>query len=200
VALPPSTLLLDAAEVLPTDSTSESVLNYQWWLPPHLLLSTWRAHPGAAAVAVTGPPPSASSPSSGPLSPHQGCAPPGASSAVTSGPLHPAPGPSFKEVASRQGNLHATTPEVTSRQGRPSGLHATVLDAPTVSIQMPQEALTHARHYNKHALVCRFNGFWPNLPNLLSWISSDWYPLLDGEIITCPCAKGFFCGSFRIYK
>jgi hypothetical protein len=62
---------------------------------------------------------------------------------------------------------------------------------------MPQEALTHARHYDNHALVCRFNGFWPNLPDLLSWISSDWYPLLDGEVTTCPCAKGFFVVVFE---
>jgi hypothetical protein len=145
------------------------------------------APPGDVAVAA---PPTTSAPL-------QRCAPPGATSAASSG-LPPVLAPSFKEVASRQpSGLHSAAPEVASRQGRPPGLHAAVPEAPTVSIQMSQEALTHARHYDNHALVCRFNGFWPNLLDLLSWISSDWYPLLDGEVITCPCAKGFFVVVFE---
>jgi len=107
--------------------------------------------------------------------------------------------PSFKEVASHlrfPSGMHATGPEATSGQGRPAGLHATVPKASAVSVQMPKEALTHAFHYNKHTLVCRFNGYWPNHPDLLSWISSEWYLLLEGEVITCPCAKGFFVVVF----
>jgi hypothetical protein len=110
------------------------------------------------------------------------------------------PALSFKEVDSRQGSLsdlHASVSEAASRQGRPFGLHAVVPEAPTVSITVPQEALTRARHYNRHALVCRFNGLWPSLPDLLSWFSSEWYPFLDGEFITCPCAKWFFVVVFN---
>jgi hypothetical protein len=149
------------------------------------------APPGAAAAAAAGLFPSVAALSSGPLS--HASAPPSATNSL-------APAPSFKEVASRQGilsGLHAAAPEVTSHQGRPSGLHAAVPEAPTVSIQMPKEALTHACHYSRHALVCRFNGYWPNLSDLLSWISSEWYPLLEGEVITCPCAKGFFVVVFE---
>jgi hypothetical protein len=46
-------------------------------------------------------------------------------------------------------------------------------------------------------MVCRFNRLWPNLLDLLSWISSEWYPLLDGEAITCPYSKGFFVVVFE---
>jgi hypothetical protein len=155
------------------------------------------ASPGKAAAMAAGLPPSAATSTSGPTS--LAGASPGAPSAATSDfpPLVSAL--SFKEVASRQGSLsglHASAPEAASRQGRPFGLHAVVPEAPTVSIPMPQEALTHARHYSRHALVCRFNGFWPSLPDLLSWFSSEWYPFLDGEVITCPCAKGFFVVVF----
>jgi hypothetical protein len=99
------------------------------------------APPGAAAATAAGLLPSVATLSSGP--PSHASAPPGAPSATNS----LAPTPSFKEVASRQGilsGLHAAAPEVTSHQGRPSGLHAAVPEAPTVSIQMPMEALTHA--------------------------------------------------------
>jgi hypothetical protein len=149
------------------------------------------APPGAAAAAAAGLSPAVAALPFGPL--FHASAPPSAAKSL-------APTLSFKEVASRQGiisGLQAAVPEVTSLQGRPSGPHAAVPEAPTVSIQMPKEALTHACHYSRHALVCRFNGYWPNLSDLLSWISSEWYPLLEGEAITCPCAKGFFVVVFE---
>jgi hypothetical protein len=143
-------------------------------------------------------PPSAATSSCGPTS--LAGASPRASSAVASGFPPLVSNLSFKEVASRQGSLfvlHALVPKVASLQGRPSRLHAVVPEASAVSIPMPQEDLNHARHYSRHALVCRFNGFWPSLSDLLSWFSFEWYPFLDGEVITCPCAKGFFVVVFE---
>jgi hypothetical protein len=150
--------------------------------------------PGAAAAADAGLPSLAAALSSG--LPSNASTTPGA----PADEISLVPAPSFKEVASRQkflSGMHAAGPEAASRQGRPAGLHAAVPEAPAVSVQMPKEALTHACHYSKHALVCRFNGYWPNLSDLLSWISSEWYPLLEGEVITCPCAKGFFIAVFE---
>ena len=54
-----------------------------------------------------------------------------------------------------------------------------------------------ASEFSQFALVCRFNGFWPSLADLRSWISSAWSPLIDGEVVACPCAKGFFVAIFE---
>jgi hypothetical protein len=155
------------------------------------------ASPGKAATKTARLPSSVAISSGGPSS--LAGASPGAPSAAASGFPPLVPTLSFKEVASRQRSLSgllAAVPKVATLQGHPSGLHAVVPEAPAVSIPMPQEALTHARHYSRHALVCRFNGFWPSLPDLISWFSSEWYPLLDGEVIPYPCAKGFFVVVF----
>jgi hypothetical protein len=155
------------------------------------------ASPGKATTMAARLPPSATTSSCGSTS--LVGASPEASSAVASGFPPLVPTLSFKEVASCQGSLsglRASVPKVASLQGHPSGLHAVVPEAPTVSIPIPQEALTNARHYNRHALVCRFNGFWPSLPDLISWFSSEWYPFLDREVIPCPFAKGFFVVVF----
>lgn len=90
--------------------------------------------------------------------------------------------PSFKEVA--------------SSRGESSVLPAAIPEAPAISIQMPDEALEFASELSKTSLVCRFNGFWPSLADLRSWISSAWSPLVEGEIVACPCAKGFFVAIF----
>lgn len=71
-----------------------------------------------------------------------------------------------------------------------------VLEAPTLTIPIPQEALDHKEHYRAHALVCRFNGLWPRLADLHSWISAKWTPLLEDLAIICPCARGFFVVIF----
>lgn len=143
-------------------------------------------------AAPSAPPPANSSalgPSSAGGRPSEDSPPPGLgapaspSSASLPAATPPATGPSFKEVATRQSHS--------------SGQHAAIPEAPALAIQMPQEALVHARHYSKHALVCSFNGFWPSISDLISWISTEWNPLLDGEVIACPCAKGFFVVVFE---
>jgi hypothetical protein len=155
------------------------------------------ASPGKATTMAAWLPPSSVTSSCGPTS-LVGASPRALSAAALGFPPL-VPNLSFKEVASCQWSLfglHASLLRVASLQGHPSGLHAVVPEALTVSIPMPQEALTHARHYNRHALVCRFNGFWPSLPDLISWFSSEWYLFLDREVIPCPFAKGFFVVVF----
>jgi hypothetical protein len=155
------------------------------------------ASPGKATTMAARLPPSAATSSCGPTS--LVGASPGAPSAAASGFPLMVSTLSFKEVASCQGSLsglHASIPKVASLQGHPSRMNAVVPEAPTVSIPMSQEALTYARHYKRHALVCRFNLFLPSLPDLISWFSSEWYPFLDREVIPCPFAKGFFVVVF----
>ena len=71
-----------------------------------------------------------------------------------------------------------------------------VHEAPALSIPIIQDAMDHAVHYTSHALVYRFNGLWPRLSDLHSWVSSEWNHLLKEGAIIYPCAKGFFIVIF----
>ena len=67
-----------------------------------------------------------------------------------------------------------------------------VHEAPALTTPVIQDAMDHVVHYSSHALVCRFNGLWPRLSDLHSWVSSEWNPLLKEGAIIFPCAKWFF--------
>ena len=71
-----------------------------------------------------------------------------------------------------------------------------VHEAPALTIPVIQDAMDHVVHYSSHALVCRFDGLWPWLSDLHSWVSSKWNPLLKKGAIICPCPKGFFIVIF----
>ena len=58
------------------------------------------------------------------------------------------------------------------------------------------EVIQNVLMLKEQTLICRFNGFWPSLTDLHSWIFSEWAPLLDAKVVTCPCAKGFFIAVF----
>ena len=75
-----------------------------------------------------------------------------------------------------------------------------VHEDPTLTIPIIQDAMDHAKHYTSHALVCRFNGLWPWLSDLHSWVSSEWFPLFKESAIIYPCAKGFFLVIFVSVK
>lgn len=53
--------------------------------------------------------------------------------------------------------------------------------------------------YQRRALVCRFAGFSPSLPDLHCWVSDSWKPLVAHNIELFPCAKGFFIASFTSF-
>jgi hypothetical protein len=91
----------------------------------------------------------------------------------------------------------ASFKDMASLRGGSSAPNTSIVEAPTVSIQMPKEVLVYSSQLSKLALVCRFNGFWPNLVALRSWIDSEWSPLLVGEVTVCPLAKGFFTAIFE---
>ena len=113
-----------------------------------------------------------------------------------------AAGPPPPDLVSSHGNLplKGVAPQrrvcPSSRPGVPSVQPAAIPEAPAISIQMPKEALEFASELSKTSLVCRFNGFWTSLADLRLWISSSWSPLTDGEVVSCPCAKGFFVVIF----
>lgn len=64
---------------------------------------------------------------------------------------------------------------------------------------MVKDAIEEGKYFRTHALVCHFNGFWPQLANLRKWISKEWNPLLEGESYIFPCACGFFIVGFDEY-
>lgn len=59
-----------------------------------------------------------------------------------------------------------------------------------------QEVVENINFYQHSALVYRFVGFWPSLPNLHHCVSNSWKPLVAYGIELFPCAKGFFIASF----
>jgi hypothetical protein len=75
-----------------------------------------------------------------------------------------------------------------------------VREAPDPVIPVPQEATDWEGFFRSNALFCRFNGFWPRLVDLHSWIASEWTPLLDFEAHVRPCLKGFFVVIFASAK
>jgi len=72
-----------------------------------------------------------------------------------------------------------------------------VSEAPAPTVQLVQASLDEALKFSESALVCRFNGFWPQLTALHSWISEVWKPLIPDAINIYPCARGFFIVDFE---
>jgi hypothetical protein len=63
---------------------------------------------------------------------------------------------------------------------------------------MGQDVEEEEEYYRSVSLVCRFNGFWPKLVDLNSWISTTWIPIMQQQAFIHPCAKGFFIVEFNI--
>lgn len=60
-----------------------------------------------------------------------------------------------------------------------------------------EEIIHNSSVFESHGLICRFWGFWPSLPQLHTWISQSWEPILKGSINIFPSAKGFFIAKFE---
>jgi hypothetical protein len=73
-----------------------------------------------------------------------------------------------------------------------------VKEAPSLVIPMGQDAEEEEEYYRSMSLVCRFNGFWPKLVDLNSWILATWIPIMQQQAFIHPCAKGFFIVEFDI--
>jgi hypothetical protein len=48
-----------------------------------------------------------------------------------------------------------------------------VQETPTIKMTVLEETVSDAEYISQVALVCRYNGFCPNLPNLHSWIKEN---------------------------
>ena len=83
-----------------------------------------------------------------------------------------------------------------SASGGQSPAHI-VSEAPAPTIQVVQDSLDEALKFSESALICRFNGFWPQVIALHNWISEVWKPIISDEINIYPCARGFFIVDFE---
>ena len=61
---------------------------------------------------------------------------------------------------------------------------------------MPEMAILGIKALTDIALICRFNGYWPKLAKLHSWLDASWKPLLQQPFSIYPCAWGFFVIDF----
>jgi hypothetical protein len=65
-------------------------------------------------------------------------------------------------------------------------------------IPMGQDVEEEEEYYRSMILFCHFNGFWPKLVDLNSWISATWIPVMQQQDFIHPCAKVFFIVEFYI--
>ena len=71
-----------------------------------------------------------------------------------------------------------------------------IIEGPTKTIQMPEMAINRIKALTDKALVFRFNGHWPKMADLHSWLDACWKPLLLQPFSIYPCARGFFVIDF----
>ncbi|XP_057835820.1 uncharacterized protein LOC131046166 [Cryptomeria japonica] len=73
----------------------------------------------------------------------------------------------------------------------PSSELRPVLVSNPISITLDEDIEMEIDHnssiFSKHALICRFKGIWPSLPELHDWILQHWEPLLAGTIQDFRC-------------
>ena len=109
--------------------------------------------------------------------------------------------PSFAEILTAQKNGQGKNPAIQAWAGKETtpgigrekagGLYP-IFEGPTKIIQMPEVAIKGIKSLSDRDLVCRFNGFWPKLTDLHSWMDACWEPLLQQTFSIYPCARGFF--------
>ena len=95
--------------------------------------------------------------------------------------------PSFAEVLVGQAEGMSKKPLTQVQIGNPTssterdkarGLYP-VMEGPTKTIQMPEMVIKWIKALSDKALVCHFNGYWPKLVDLHSWLDACWKPLLQ---------------------
>ena len=113
--------------------------------------------------------------------------------------------PSFVEVLIGQHNGKGKNPTIQAWDSRETPLGAgqekargiyPVFEGPTKIIQMPEMAIIGIKALSDRALTCHFNGFWPKLAELHSWLENSWKLLLQQPFSIYPCARGFFVIDF----
>ena len=83
----------------------------------------------------------------------------------------------------------------TQSKDKAGGLYP-VIECPTKTIQMLEIGIKGIEALTDRALVCRFNGYWPKLADLHSWLDACQKPLLLQTFFIYLCARGFFVIDF----
>jgi len=101
------------------------------------------------------------------------------------GPTFPT---SYKEATHPKGSQPAA-----STSSQPSPYIVEKLDSsPILEIKHPQVKQLFST-LQSHAVICRFNGFWPRYFELHQWVYSNW--TTNSQILLC--SKGFFVVQFE---
>ena len=113
--------------------------------------------------------------------------------------------PSFAEVLVGQGKGLGRKPSnqvqigkdttLGTRRDKVEGLYP-VMEGPTKTFQMLEMALKGIKALSTRALVYQFNGYWPKLVDLHSWLDACRKPLLQQTFSIYPCDWGFFLIDF----
>jgi len=73
-----------------------------------------------------------------------------------------------------------------------------IQEAPMISLLMGQDVEDEEVYLRENALICQFNGLWPQIVDLNGWITSHWKPLIKENLFIHPCPKGFFIVEFDL--
>ncbi|GLJ34000.1 hypothetical protein SUGI_0683830 [Cryptomeria japonica] len=98
------------------------------------------------------------------------------------------------------GDLVLSAPSDTDRVARGLGHVVVTMYKPLafrVSADTEKEIIYNTSLFESHGPICRFQGFWPSLPQLHTWISQSWEPISKGSVNIFPLAKGFFIAKFE---
>lgn len=76
------------------------------------------------------------------------------------------------------------------------GIHPLPYAKSSLVVVCGQDVVDNIGFYQRCALVCRFFGLWPSLPDLHRWVSDSWRSFVAHNVELFPCAKGFFIASF----
>ncbi|GLJ54604.1 hypothetical protein SUGI_1173070 [Cryptomeria japonica] len=103
-------------------------------------------------------------------------------------------------VSSMDGDMVHPAPSAADRGIRGLGPVVVSVCKPLVfkvSADTDMEIIYTSSVFEAHGLICRFQGFWPSLPQLHTWISQSWEPIIKGSLNIFPSTKGFFIAKFE---
>ncbi|XP_059067593.1 uncharacterized protein LOC131858381 [Cryptomeria japonica] len=66
-----------------------------------------------------------------------------------------------------------------------------------LKVETEEEIDYNVSVFSTQGVICRFRGFWSSLPQLHSWNSEHWEPLIIGKVHIYPMAKGVFVAKFE---
>jgi len=95
----------------------------------------------------------------------------------------------FQKHSPREKYIHTNTK--TSKNGTKAIYCGTTELHPILNIDIP-EIDEHYTIFEKQAIICRFNYFWPKPVDIFHWIFTNWTTQCEIHL----CSKGFFIVNF----